>query len=983
MRRLACLVVALLLAGAARAAETRAASDQLAAPAVTVRVGDHRGFGRIVYEFAAATAYSLSAEPGRVRLEIPGLPALPTPEHLPRNVRAIRAAGSALEFDLAQGARARVTRLGERVIVDLLDPPRSASSRPVPQRPVPQRADRDSPPIPPAAKPATNPPSPVAQPAAAAPPPATPAPKPLPAVEPPPAPVPVIATPVAEPVHQAPGKVVEQLSLPPSSPESAGPISVAAVPLPASEEGAILPFPKKVGAAAFRRGSLAFLVFDTRQPLDLAQLTDDPLLGHAKVELLPAATLVSFPLPDNASLRLDRVREGWRVRAGDSENSTAQSTHQADGEIVFGLADPSQAVVVPDPESRATLLIGTVRPGSGPGTAVDVARRTPSFRVVPAWLGLVVESLSDRVQLNARADGFVLRVPDPMLAPEVAASAALADAAALTRSFDFPDLPTAALLRRMEASVAAAAAAPPRARLSARIAAAQAMIALGLGAEAQGLLEAARAAEPRSPQDDHAAALEAVASLVDGHPEGATSLDTSQLGGSDELTLWRAIGVASQASAVNEPSPAAAAALATTLPLLLAYPEALREKLLPLIAETLALGGQEKATGALLEQFPSDPALSLARGLHLEASGATIKALALYDQLTTDRDRLVRVRAGVRAAELRHRTGELTAAATADALDRLLIAWRGDQRELALRLRVAELREQAGQFRPALELLRGTQTLFPAARENIKDRMGRTFQALIAGDQAGALKPLDFIALAADFADCVPSGEAGDRLAELLAGRLVALDLPDQAVPVLERLMRAAPVGAPRARFGLQLAKMRLEGSDPTAALAALRASDSPDLPPPLSEERGLALARTQVAQGDLPGALSTLAALGTAPADERRAALLEGAKDWPGALAALRDLAAKRVAATGPLAPEQQEIVLREASAALQAGNQDALAALRDAAEARMGNGPRADLFRLLTDRPIQSPSDLPRAARDVALARGMSQGLQSLSAR
>ncbi len=646
---------------------------------------------------------------------------------------------------------------------------------------------------------------------------------------------------------------------------------------------------------------------------------------------------------------------------------------------MFGLADPSQVVVVPDPDSRTALLVGTVRPGSGPGAAMAMSRRTPAFQILPTWLGLAVEALSDRVQLSTRADGFALRVPSPLLAPEVAASPALANAAALTRIFDFPDLPTAALQRRMEASVAAAATAPPRARLPARLAAAQAMIALGLGAEAEGLLATARAENPGEEQNGRIAALQAIAALLDGRADLAGTVDESRLGSSDEITLWRAVAVASK----NQHSPAAATAFAATLPLVIAYPGPLRRRLLPLAAETLALGGQEKAADALLTQFPNDPTLSLARALCLEAEGKTDKALAAYDQLAADHDRLVRVRAGTQAAELRHRSGTLDAAGTADALDRLLIVWRGDQRELSLRLRIAELRTQAGQFRPALELLRDTQALFPAARESIKARMGQVLQTLLVGDQASTLKPLEFIALAGDFADVVPDGASGDRLAALLAARLVALDLPDQAAPVLEHLMRAAPAGAPRARFGLQLAGMRLEGGDTTAALAALQASDAPGLPATLAEGRGLTLARAQAKSGDLPRATSTLSALGTASADELRASLLERAKDWPGTLAALRDLAAKRVAATGPLPPEQQEIVLREASAALQTGDKDTLLALRQADGPRMGNGARSDLFRLLTDRPVQSPADLPRAARDVAFARGMSASLQSLSAR
>ena len=990
MNRFCRIVIALLLlTGTVDAAGLQPAGDAPGTLPVVVRVDGHHGYGRIIYELPAPMRYDLSAEPGEVKLEVQGVPTLPIPKLLPRNVRAIHASGSAIELDLVEGARPRATQVGERIIVDLLDP-----VRPQPAHPTRRRTSRNPPPpatatrLPSAASPSPTKAAPArkAVPASAVspapllpPPPAIPASKPALATELPP------ALPPAQPVPRAPRDLAEQQSLAPSSPApaepsaaaDAGPISVAVAPLPSGEPGAVLPFPSKVGAAAFRRGDQAVLVFDTRQPLDLGEVANDPVLRAAKVELLPAATLVTFPLATDTPLHMERAPEGWIVRLGGSANPPLPEIRQTDGEVAFGLADPSQVVVVPDPESRAPLLVGTVRPSSGPGAAMPVSRRTPSFRILTTWLGLAVDALSDRVQLSTRADGFALRVPSPLLTSEVGASPALAHAAALTRIFDFPDLPMAALQRRMEASVDAAAAAPPRARLPARLAAAQAMIALGLGAEAEGLLATARAENPGEEQDGRIAALQALAALLDGRSDRAGAVDDPGLGASDEITLWRAVAAAS----ASEHSPAAATAFAATLPLVIAYPEPLRQRLLPLAAETLALGGQEKAADALFAQFPSEPTLSLARALCLEAEGKTDKALAAYDQLATDHDRLVRVRAGTRAVELRHRSGTLDAAATADALDRFLVVWRGDQRELSLRLRIAELRTQDGQFRPALELLRDTQTLFPADRERIKTRIGQVLQALLTGDRASALKPLELITLAGDFADFVPDGAAGDRLATLLAGRLVALDLPDQAAPVLERLMHAAPPGAPRARFGLQLAAMRLESGDAATALAALQASDSPNLSTTLAGERGLMLARAQARAGDLPGATSTLSALGTASADELRASLLESAKDWPGALAALRDLAAKRVATAGPLPPDQQQIVLREASAALQAGDQGTLLALRQTAGPRMGDGHRADLFRLLTDSPVRSPADLPRAARDVALAREMSGNLQGLS--
>ena len=76
---------------------------------------------------------------------------------------------------------------------------------------------------------------------------------------------------------------------------------------------ALLPFAAQVGAAAFRRDGIAWIVFDERRPIDLAALRDDPLLASATVQLLTAATFVRLPLADGMSLRLARQPEGWAV----------------------------------------------------------------------------------------------------------------------------------------------------------------------------------------------------------------------------------------------------------------------------------------------------------------------------------------------------------------------------------------------------------------------------------------------------------------------------------------------------------------------------------------------------------------------------------------------------------------------------------------------------------------------------------------------
>jgi len=257
--------------------------------------------------------------------------------------------------------------------------------------------------------------------------------------------------------------------------------------------------------------------------------------------------------------------------------------------------------------------------------------------------------------------------------------------------------------------------------------------------------------------------------------------------------------------------------------------------------------------------------------------------------------------------------------------------------------------------------------------------MAAVFQAMLAQPQA--VPPLELVMLASDYAALLPDG-AGSGLAALLADKLMALDLPSRAVPVLATLLAAASPGAGRAAIGARLAQMQLESAAAPAAEAALKASSAPDLPAPLGEQRALLLARARVAQNDLPGATAGLLALGTAAADDLRATLLSQAADWPRSVAALSDLIAKTVPAEGPLSDGMQDAVLRQATSAVQAKDSALLAELPRRYASRL-SGARAELFNLLTAVPLRSPADLPRSATELSLARSLPDRLQQLSAQ
>ena len=940
-----------------------ASPDQDPSPA---RAGGARGHGRIMFPMPPAARFNMVQEGDRLLVVFRGAGIVRRPPALPRNVLSIDTGLNTATLRLAPGAQTRLERLPNTLVIDVLDPLPRAEAQPdeaeaappgpsepllaaaaPPRKPPapPQRAPAPAPALaavaPPqnaslAAAEASSPvPSP-AQPAAAAAP-AAPAPTaPAPTAPAPTAPAPTVA------VSEAPA--LASAEPPPAGSAPPQPPTARREPF----QSVLLRVDADVGVAAFRRGDSGLVVLDRRVIAPPAPEGTSWLPGAVSMTL-------QVPLAPDSALKVERAPGGWsvaRVPAAPPAPASLAPAPASEGAIL-PMPRPGRVVTMLDPLTGGTLLVGTSLDADA-DAALATLRRTPDYVLLPSWLGVAVEPAADRVDLRPTAGGFVL-TGNVLQALPVATD--------LSRRFELPDEPPPALLNRLGAQLAGAAAAQPRARTRDRVAAAQTMIALGLGAEAQAVLQLVAAEDPQAAADAEVIGLRAVAALLAGRLREADGLDDHRLDGTDEIALWR--GLRDRQLGRDTPAVHRLAALA---PLALSYPPSLRRLVWPAAAEAAVEAGAP---------VPADKLPPFARARLLERSGKVEEALAAFASLEAGPDRLDRVRAGVRLAELRLASGRIGPAAAADALEREAFAWRGDGQEARLRLRAAELRGVAGEWKPALAALRDIETQFPDERAAVRASKTAVLQAMLAAEGAG-LSPLDLVLLAADYADGVPDGPQGAALARLLAEKLLALDLPARAIPVLQGLMRAAPAGEPRAEFGARLAQLLLDGKDPAGAMTALDASAAPDLPPKLLQSRDLLLARARAAAGDLPAAAAGLVALGTDAADDLRATLFAAAGDWRGSLSALSDLAAKRVPAAGPLDAAAQDVLLRQAAAASQAPDPAALRALERFAP-RM-TGERAGLFRVLTAPPLAAASDLPRAARELTLARGLPQQLNAI---
>ncbi|BDG73018.1 hypothetical protein [Roseomonas fluvialis] len=1034
MRAAGALALLLLLAAPAGAQE---------GPRVPLRAGSHADHGRLVFDWPTRVPYTAQAEDGQVvlRFDAPGSIDLAAARRPPRNVLAVEQADGAIVVRFAPGARTRHFRLGNRIVVDVLDAPagEAAADAPAPRAARQAAAPAAAPPRAqapaaasagrPAAAPAVASPAPPAAtssapPAATSParqaPPAAPAADTAPAARAatttapaPPRPASDTA-PTRAAAPTAPGRAADAArpgaaarpGVPPSAPAArasepsatrndataAQPAEAAAAVPTASLAAAdarpvrlldgapafAVPADAEAGLSLFRRGDWVLAVFDRPLRLDLSALARHAVFGSATVATSGEATVLRLRLAPPAVLQARRDGAAWVIEARPEPAPDAAPLRAvpepgppARVALTGGLTPEAvgTSIAITDPETGEALLVGTLR-RAGPG--IGIARRLPELEILPSMMGAVVLPRSDRVVLRPRGEGFAVEAAGRGLALGAAPGRdPPAEAMALSRLLDLPVAPVPALMERLRTQLLAINETPPLARGVPRRAVAETLLALGMPQEAQAMVGLGLREDPHAQADARLLLAQGAAALLSGRIEEARVLADPRLPSSDELMLWRGLLAAAQ----GDPR-AAAPALAAGAPLVLAYPEALRARLLPPLLETLATGDEAPRAARLLAEAGDAPGLELTRAMLAEAAGRTEDALRLYEDVIAGRDRRQRADALKRVAELRLSTGATDAAGAADALDQALFAWRGGTEELSLRRRIAALRMASGNGQAAFAMLDEAGRVFPDQARALRPELAEAFAVALE-----TAPPLAATTLFDAHPDLLPEGERGEAAVLLLAERLAALDLAGRAAALLESAAARATPQA-RAAIGARLAALRMAEGDAAAALAALDRSRADDLAEALVGERARLRARALARRGDRAAAEQALAVLGAAGA-EARAELRAEAQDWAGAAAAQREhLDHILPAPPAPLGQAPRAALARAAAYAALAGEEDALVALRAAHGERMAGGPLAEAFDLLTADPLRGIADLPRLQRELGLLRVLPTRLEALRA-
>ncbi|MFM7414849.1 MAG: hypothetical protein ACKO51_03495, partial [Alphaproteobacteria bacterium] len=312
------------------------------APTVGFRVGNHPTYGRVVMDWPEAVTYRAEEAGNRLtlRFDAPARYDLSGALRLPKNVESLSAIDGGIVLQAPPGTRFRHYRLGNRVVIDVLDgaeaseatppvgtasppaaPARAAGTQPAPAAPAPPAQAGVTPPAA-APRPAAAPPAtPAARPPPTAPPPREAAPPtsqaatasaPAPSAADVSRPGPGANTATTPMVAQPPSPVTPVVTPAPPAADPA-PAPVQAQPAPAARPLVVVP-PRRTtpvgllaegraisldlgaetGAAIFRHGDWVIAVFDRPEVLDLSQLQGSEIFRNMEARQTGDATILQM-----------------------------------------------------------------------------------------------------------------------------------------------------------------------------------------------------------------------------------------------------------------------------------------------------------------------------------------------------------------------------------------------------------------------------------------------------------------------------------------------------------------------------------------------------------------------------------------------------------------------------------------------------------------------------------------------------------------
>jgi tetratricopeptide (TPR) repeat protein len=951
------------------AAEPRPAAPAAAAPAapaaaaavkplpVTIRAGSHGNVERLVLEAAKRVDYQLAQGDGKVQVAFEQPVAIDMARlarALPERFKPVSLSADAtqLQFALPTGVRVNDSRAGNLIVLDVAPGP------------------------PPAPPPAPPPPAPAA---AQALPPAAPEAVPTP----PPAAAEALPAPVRSP---APPADADQDAPAPSS-QVSGTLGSASenglqIRYTLIDDGVSLRFEwrQPTAAAVFRRGNAVWMVFDRAQKMDFSDFhaANWPVLTSIAQVPSRSGTVLRLAVWAGFNPTVRRAGTAWIIDLRNQPqraDAPVQGQVRSDGpnaSMIFPASDPASPISLTDPDA-GDVLVAVPLPQVGQGS--DLGAEYPDFRVLPSAQGLVFRPTSDQLAIRAQPSLVELSAPGGLaLSSDADRHAERAGKADQNRLFDATNWqgPGEDFTLRRQALTSAVTTASPDDKNNARIDLARFYFANAQGVEALSVLHAVERDAPAMFDDPNLRALRGASEeLANQLDTAAADLGDPSLDDRPDGQLWRA-ALAADRGIWNE----ALDDYNKSNDVLKNYPDGLRNRLSIKLAEAmLNAGDRDKALALANDVLAHHPSASetdrakVLQGRIAAIQGETAKAEDLWKQVSQSPDSsLARAQAIYALTLTQLDNKEIERADAIAALDRLRFVWRGDDFEIRILRKLAELQIADGDYRSGFRSLRQVLTSYgdnPASK-GVADEMQQYFVDLFLGKAADTVTPLRQLGLYDEFKELTPPGATGDQIIRRLADQLVKVDLLDQAADLLDNQVKTRLTGVDQARVAAQLALVRLLDRRPEDAIAALDVPVTGDLPPELVQQRTELRARALAEMDKNADALQLINGDNSPDADRLRVDIYWKTQNWAAVVPVLQH--GLKPPAAGKVDEDAARIVLKVATAMVLGKDRAGLAALQKQYGAAMDQSPLKDDFRVVAGNSSATSGDFKSLADRVA---------------
>jgi tetratricopeptide (TPR) repeat protein len=741
-----------------------------------------------------------------------------------------------------------------------------------------------------------------------------------------------------------------------------------------------IPFSGPVPAAAFMRQDMVWMVFDTREPVDVIAVPPElqNLISRVDVDRTAGATVVRATLakPDSVSFARSVDGNGWTASIGRALAKPTESivlkhgaTQSGKTALVAKLPSLGQIFWIDDPDTGDRLAVVT---SLGPAHSLTKQQNFVEITALQSVHGLAISPRSDDVTITTGFDEVTisrdngLTVTQGNIERKLVAQDGTKDLLLDVKSWKVAK--QGDLRVRINEAQREAAEASKKEQNEKRLKLVKLWLASGYVTEAVGVLKSLEKENSSLINEKPILLLRAIAAIHgNDHKEAARILNDTAVALEGESFLWQGV-----MHAKNQRWVQSLIGFRQSLDILDRYPEDLQLMIRELVIRAAIQVNDATFASQQVDILEATQGpvghlqkMALFKGMIAASQERSQEAISNFEIASVTPNREVEVEARLNKVLALIDAGRIDREKGLAELETISMIWRKSEVEIRALDKLGEMYAEDTKWKQAFASARRVSQIMPEhpIARKMHDAMATRFEALFLEGKADQLPKVEAVGLFYDFKNLMPISRRGDEIVRRLADRLADLDLLDQASELLQHQVENRLGGVARARVATRLAVIHLLNRKPAEAAQALRMSRSNDLPEEMRRGRLLLEARalSELSRTDL--AMEVIASQSGEDVDRLRADVLWRGKRWRDAGEAIEKVLGNRWEDGNELRDNDRADVMRAGVSYVLAEDRIGLDRLRQKYLAKMAASIDGSAFDIVST----TKQDKPQAFREI----------------